>query len=217
MSPRGNSEARRDAVERARAHSPFLRETMLALPHVLGAFAHEGAEAAVRLALEARDEDLEAELRRDRLGLALAVALGDLVGELALESVTAVLSDFADRAIDRALALAISERVPGAGTAGFAVIALGKLGSRELNYSSDVDLMLLFDGETMPRRVREDAAEAAVRYGRRLIEIMQRRTADGYVARVDLRLRPSPEVTPIASTTRSSDHSTSTSQRGGAA
>ena len=198
MSPRGNSEARRDAVERARAHSPFLRETMLALPHVLGAFAHEGAEAAVRLALEARDEDLEAELRRDRLGLALAVALGDLVGELALESVTAVLSDFADRAIDRALALAISERVPGAGTAGFAVIALGKLGSRELNYSSDVDLMLLFDGETMPRRVREDAAEAAVRYGRRLIEIMQRRTADGYVARVDLRLRPSPEVTPIA-------------------
>src|SRR6476661_11016512 len=69
---------------------------------------------------------------------------------------------------------------------------------RELNYSSDVDLMLLFDPATLPRRERDDAGEAAVRIGRRLIEILQKRTADGYVQRVDLRLRPSPEVTPIA-------------------
>jgi glutamate-ammonia-ligase adenylyltransferase len=75
---------------------------------------------------------------------------------------------------------------------------MGKLGSRELNYSSDVDLLLLFDPDALPRRERDDAGEAAVRIGRRVIELLQRRTADGYVNRVDLRLRPSPEVTPIA-------------------
>ena len=110
---------------------------------------------------------------------------------------TALLSDFADSAIHRALAAAVAERVEGAEPTGIAVIALGKLGSRELNYSSDVDLLLLFDPESLPRRDRDDAGEAAVRIGRRMIELLQKRTGDGYVARVDLRLRPSPEVTPI--------------------
>src|SRR6185437_3353871 len=58
--------------------------------------------------------------------------------------------------------------------------------------------LLLFDPDTLPRREREDVGEAAVRIGRRLIELLQKRTEDGYVQRVDLRLRPSPEVTPIA-------------------
>ena len=79
----------------------------------------------------------------------------------------------------------------------FAVIALGKLGSRELNYSSDVDLLLLFDPARLAERDRDDPGEAAVRMGRRLVELLQTRTEAGYVARVDLRLRPSPEVTPI--------------------
>ena len=92
----------------------------------------------------------------------------------------------------------MSERVPDAQPRGFAVIAMGKLGSHELNYSSDVDLLLLFDPETLPKRGRDDSGEAAVRIGRRIIEIMQKRTEDGYVERIDLRLRPSPEVTPIA-------------------
>ncbi len=153
---------------------------------------------AVQLALSAGGEEVETELRRQRQGLALAVALGDLAGELSLEQLTRILSDFADEAIDRAVGAAITERVPDAEPQGFAVIAMGKLGSRELNYSSDVDLLLLFDPATLPRRTRDDAGESAVRIGRRLVEILQRRTADGYVQRVDLRLRPSPEVTPIA-------------------
>jgi glutamate-ammonia-ligase adenylyltransferase len=198
MRPGGNTIARADAVARAEAHSPFLREAMRARPDLLDKFTAEGSKAALQFALEATDPDLSTELRRQRLGLALAVALGDLSGELRLESVTAVLSDFADKAIDRALAEAIRERMPDAEPEGFAVIAMGKLGSRELNYSSDVDLMLLFDPQRLPKRARDDAGEAAVRIARRLIEILQRRTADGYVARVDLRLRPSPEVTPIA-------------------
>ena len=108
-----------------------------------------------------------------------------------------LLSDFADSAIEQAIEAALTERVPGAEVQGITVIALGKLGSRELNYSSDVDLLVLFDPAAMPRRERDDPSEAAVRIGRRMIELLQKRTADGYVVRVDLRLRPSPEVTPI--------------------
>ncbi len=188
---------RREALARAELFSPFLRDALQALPRIGESFDRDGASAAVELALGAAGEELEVELRRQRLGLALAVALGDLAGELSLEQVTAFLSDFADRAIDRAVDAAIRERVPDADPRGFAVIAMGKLGSRELNYSSDVDLLLLFDPQSLPRRERDDAGEAAVRIGRRLIELLQKRTAEGYVARVDLRLRPSPEVTPI--------------------
>ena len=189
--------ARRDAIDRAREHSPFLRESLRAYPEIERCFESKGAGPAADLALSASGDGLEGELRKQRSQLALAVALGDLSGVLSLEEVTRFLSDFADRAVDRAISAAIAERVPGADARGFAVIAMGKLGSRELNYSSDVDLLLLFDPSRLAKRERDDAGEAAVRIGRRLIEILQKRTADGYVARVDLRLRPSPEVTPI--------------------
>ena len=197
MGSDGNSRARVSAAARAEDHSPFLREAMTALPEIRERFLSDGAEAAVRLALSISAGDLESELRRQRHGLALAVALGDLAAELQLEFVTRVLSDFADQAIGRALRHCIEERLPGADPSGFAVVAMGKLGSFELNYSSDVDLLLLFDPDTLPRRPSEDPGEAAVRFGKRLIELLQRRTGSGYVARVDLRLRPSAEVTPI--------------------
>jgi len=188
---------REDALNRATLYSPFLRESAAALPELAGTFLELGSEAAVQNALHATGETIEIELRRQRAGLALTVALGDLAGELSFRRATQHLSDFADAAIEKALSTALSERVPGAEPRGIAVLALGKLGSRELNYSSDVDLLVLFDPETMPKRERDDRSEAAVRVGRRMIELLQKRTADGYVARVDLRLRPSPEVTPI--------------------
>ena len=186
-----------EAIDRATAHSSFLHAAIERWPDVAARFVADGCEAAIATALAASGESIAVMLRRQRHGLALAVALGDLAGELSLEQVTAHLSDFADRAIDSALVAAIAERVPDAPPHGVTVLALGKLGSRELNYSSDVDLILLFDPATMPRRARDDAGEAAVRYGRRLIELLQQRSSEGYVARVDLRLRPAPEVTPI--------------------
>jgi glutamate-ammonia-ligase adenylyltransferase len=189
---------RKEALKRARAHSPFLRDAALVHEHVVDTFLEEGSVKATELALSATGDGLDSRLRRQRQGLALSVALGDLAGEFNLERVTLLLSDFADQAIDEAVRAAILERMPDGEPQGFAVIAMGKLGSRELNYSSDVDLLLLFEPEALPKRRREDAGDAAVRIGRRLIEALQKRTEDGYVQRVDLRLRPSPEVTPIA-------------------
>src|SRR3546814_4618097 len=97
-----------------------------------------------------------------------------------------------------ALAAAMAERYPDAEKRGFVVLALGKHGSRELNYSSDIDPILLYDPRTLPHGEREDPADAAVRIGRRVSELLNARDGDGYVFRVDLRLRPSPEATPIA-------------------
>lgn len=165
---------------------------------LLGDLASALAEplAAARSGADAPTEG--GRLRRERRRLALLVALGDLAGILDLRRVTALLSDFADDALDRAIRQAIRERTPDAEPGGFAAIALGKQGSRELNYSSDIDPILIFDPQTLPCRPREAPEEAAVRIGRRVVELLQTRDADGYVLRVDLRLRPSPEVTPIA-------------------
>ncbi|RST31800.1 bifunctional [glutamine synthetase] adenylyltransferase/[glutamine synthetase]-adenylyl-L-tyrosine phosphorylase [Sphingomonas ginkgonis] len=186
------------ALERARRHSPFLREALNALPAVKDTFCSEGATAALALARSEPDLPVGISLRRQRRALAFAVALGDLAGEFDLETATGALSDFADFAIDAAVRTAIHERLPDADPNGFAVLALGKLGSRELNYSSDVDLILLFDPDVLPRRARDEPGEAAVRVARRMAELLQRRDEHGYVLRVDLRLRPSSEVTPAA-------------------
>jgi glutamate-ammonia-ligase adenylyltransferase len=137
-------------------------------------------------------------LRVARQRLAIGVALGDLAGLLSFEQIVRALSDFADLALHTAIDTAIRERMPDAEPRGFAALALGKHGSRELNYSSDIDPIFLFDPDTLPRRPREDPAEAAVRIARRIVELLQNRDADGYVLRVDLRLRPSPEATPLA-------------------
>src|SRR6202012_3264482 len=108
------------------------------------------------------------------------------------------LSAFADRALDRAIRAAIAERTPDAEPQGFVALALGKHGSRELNYSSDIDPILIFAPDTLPRRPREEPVEAAVRIARRVVELLQTPDGDGHVFRVDLRLRPSPEATPLA-------------------
>ncbi len=197
MAERRGKSKRADAVRRAERHSSFLRESLTAFPDLAERFLEDGSGPALEAALAVGEGETGVALRLQRHRLALAVALGDLAGELSLEQVTRALSSFADQAIDRAIAASLAERVPGEEPRGVAAIALGKLGSCELNFSSDVDLILLFDPETMPRRECDDPAEAAVRVGRRLIELLQKRTAEGYVARVDLRLRPSPEVTPI--------------------
>ena len=187
-----------NAIDRAFAHAPFLRRAGERRQDIVSLIA--AGDVAGGLAL-GRSEEVDANvghaLRRERQAIALAVALADLAGLMSFEDVVATLSDFADRALDRAVAAAIEERTPGEPAQGFAVLGLGKHGSRELNYSSDIDPILLFDPLTLPRRQRDEPIEAAVRIGKRVVELLQARDEAGYVFRVDLRLRPTPEATPI--------------------
>ncbi len=185
-----------DAVARARAYSPFLAVLLERERDLAGELADGRVEIATALAVEA-DLPVARRLRVQRRRLALTVAIGDLAGVLDLTAVTRALTDFADHALDGAITAAIAERTSGEPPRGFAAIALGKQGSHELNYSSDIDPIFLVDPATFPHRARETAEEAAVRVGRRVVELLSARDADGYVLRVDLRLRPSPEVTPI--------------------
>jgi glutamate-ammonia-ligase adenylyltransferase len=185
-----------DAIERARAHSPFLSGLIQRDPETVERIA--AGEAVAAFTRESEAEPVAKRLRLARRRTALLVALNDLAGLHDFAAVTERLTRFADHALDLAIRTAVAERTPGAAPAGFAAIALGKQGSGELNYSSDIDPILIFDPETLPRRAREEPEEAAVRIARRVVELLQARDADGYVLRVDLRLRPSPEVTPIA-------------------
>ncbi|MEQ8665935.1 MAG: bifunctional [glutamine synthetase] adenylyltransferase/[glutamine synthetase]-adenylyl-L-tyrosine phosphorylase [Rhodospirillales bacterium] len=148
-------------------------------------------------------------LRVAKRRVALSVACGDITGLLSLDQVTGALSDFADASLQAATRSALAQ-MAAAGRlelrhpedpeldSGFVVIAMGKLGGRELNYSSDIDIISLFDPDRVSGCDRENMQKVFVRVTRELVRLMDERTADGYVFRTDLRLRPDPGATPIS-------------------
>jgi [glutamine synthetase] adenylyltransferase / [glutamine synthetase]-adenylyl-L-tyrosine phosphorylase len=205
--PAGMSPALASAAAAAWAEAPFLKGLLRGLPAVLARVVQAGPEAALADALAlARDaqQPVMPRLRTARRQVALVTALADLAGLWRLEQVTAALSDFADAAIDAAIAAALAER--GAANRGLVALALGKLGSRELNYSSDADLILLHDPALIPCRGSEDPGEAAVRIARRAVAILNDLTPDGSVLRIDLRLRPASEITPMSISLAAAEH-----------
>ena len=142
-------------------------------------------------------------LRLAKRRVALLVALADLGGVWQLEGVTAALTALADAAVDLCVRQLVAEEVargklPGDGHAagGMVVLAMGKLGAGELNYSSDIDLICLYDEARYPGSTQ--AARASfVRVTRRMAALLGDITAEGYVFRTDLRLRPDAAVTPV--------------------
>ncbi len=188
------------ALARAQGHSPFLAMLLDRQPELAALLAEGEIEAALDWAKRAGAgaSDVGSALRREKRALALALGIGDLAGALPLATVMAELSDLADRALDAAIAEAITQRMPDAEPAGFLALALGKHGAQELNYSSDIDPILLYDPDTLPRRERDEPGEAAARIARRVVQTMGQIDAEGYVFRVDLRLRPASEVSPPA-------------------
>ncbi len=150
---------------------------------------------------------LAKDLRIAKARVALLAALADLGGVWDTMAVTRALTQFADSAVQRCVALLVGDEIrrgklpraipdDAAAGAGLVVLAMGKMGAFELNYSSDIDLICLFDQD----RYGPDAAEARsafVRVVRRMTAILQDITEDGYVFRVDLRLRPDAAVTPV--------------------
>lgn len=137
----------------------------------------------------------------------LAIALADRLGRSSVDQTTQALSDFADAAIEHAVRASFvlegrGERWLGKpdSVQGYCVLGMGKLGGGELNYSSDIDLIVLFDPATLEAQTSDnvEAGPFAVRVTRRLVRLLQERTGDGYVFRTDLRLRPDPSSTPLA-------------------
>ncbi len=197
--PDGLSRQMLNAAVAAWFNAPFLKGLIRGRTATMARLATDGPDAALADAMAMVRDDAQPimpRLRTARRDVALITALADLAGLWPLEQVTAALSAFADAAIDAAITTALAER--GAPPRGLVALALGKLGSHELNYSSDADLIFLHDPDLIPCRAGEDPGEAAVRITRRAVAILADLTPDGYVARIDLRLRPASEITPMS-------------------
>jgi glutamate-ammonia-ligase adenylyltransferase len=205
-----------DALRPVFAASPYLASLAVRSPdrlhRTLALPANEHLERLLKAASTVADADLEqtgAALRRLKADLHLLTALADLGGVWDLDRVTGALSTFADLAVQGALAAVTqAEQAKGRLAAGddpergpipgFFCLALGKHGAGELNYSSDIDISIFYEPTRLPAGAGVDPQTQAVRLTRALAGLLQDRTPDGYVFRVDLRLRPDPSSTPPA-------------------
>jgi glutamate-ammonia-ligase adenylyltransferase len=197
-------------------NSQYLSDLALREPRAVRLLAARGPDAVAAAAFDslaltphhAPRARIAAALRQAKRQIALAIAVADLGGIWPLERVTTALSELAERALSLAVAhllhtaheareLVLADAADPAFGSGFTVLGMGKLGARELNYSSDIDLVLLYDPDAHPE------AGAAIgpvftRIARGLVALMEARDPDGYVFRTDLRLRPDPAATPPA-------------------
>jgi [glutamine synthetase] adenylyltransferase / [glutamine synthetase]-adenylyl-L-tyrosine phosphorylase len=212
----------RDVLLGLASHSPYLwalvQEDAPRLVRLLGRPPGESLDALILALLSRRDEhetDLMPALRRAKREAALLVALADIGGVWDVVAATEALTRFADAAVRAALAFLLRKHARAGLLAldvdaadiesgsGLVVLALGKHGARELNYSSDIDLIVLFDpaATSIPQGI--EPGPLFVRLTKALARLLQERTGEGYVLRVDLRLRPDPASTPVALSTSS--------------
>src|SRR5580692_1718390 len=207
-------------LDSAFGNSPFLSRLALREHEFLNRLSNISPESAL-VAIEAdaasaaSAEDVTsamAILRRAKRQAALAIALADIGGIWDVKSVTKALTKFADVCVKTALRFALAqtairldfgERDPEKleASAGIFVLAMGKYGAFELNYSSDIDLVVFYDAQKFPFRKRDDQRGAAVDVVKDLVKLIGETTADGYVFRVDLRLRPDAGATQSAKST----------------
>ena len=165
-------------------------------------------------AVDATKDEAEAMrlLRRTKAEAALLIALADIGGVWPVMRATHALTELADAAIRAAVRFLLrdaaarrrlkpADRSKPEEDSGHIVLAMGKMGAFELNYSSDIDLIVFYDRDAPALADKDDATAFHVRITRGLVKLLQERTADGYVFRVDLRLRPDPASTPVAVST----------------
>ena len=195
--------------------SPYLAGLMRRRPaHLRNLLEADPVEALERIirdtdALDAEPDAVRAPLRVLKADLHLLTALADLGGVWDLDQVTDALSRFADASCRAALrAVAAEQRArgrlisppgdPRGPIPGLFGLAMGKHGANELNYSSDIDISLFFEPRLMVLALREgeEMQDFANRVGKGIATLLTERTGDGYVFRVDLRLRPDPSSTP---------------------
>ncbi|MGE5505139.1 MAG: bifunctional [glutamine synthetase] adenylyltransferase/[glutamine synthetase]-adenylyl-L-tyrosine phosphorylase [Actinomycetota bacterium] len=201
-------------VSAAFGNSPFLTHCILNEPAFLRDLLAHGPDdtlAALMGGLADHDDDgaLMRALRIAKRRVALLAGLADMAGAWSLEQVTGALSDFAEAATRLAVRYLL-RREAGKGEivlahpddpekgSGLVVLGMGKLGARELNYSSDIDLIVFYDHERLEYTGRRSIQECMIALTKQLVRILDERTSDGYVFRTDLRLRPDPGSTPVA-------------------
>jgi len=153
-------------------------------------------------------------LRRMKSEAALLIALCDIGGVLPVMQVTAGLTDLAVAAVRSALRYLLRQEAARGRlspsnvdrpeeNSGLIVLAMGKMGAGELNFSSDIDLIVFFDAEASTLATDIEPQPFFVRLTQALARLLQQRSGDGYVFRVDLRLRPDPASTQVAISTAS--------------
>jgi [glutamine synthetase] adenylyltransferase / [glutamine synthetase]-adenylyl-L-tyrosine phosphorylase len=209
--------AARPLLETMADSSIYLRDLLLKFPtdtaHMLCAVPEDELERLCeqcRTISAASDlDEVRRNLRIMKSRVALLVALADISGVWTLEEVTNALTRFADTATQTALDVLLRQasnagkfnprnsEAPSEGC-GYTILAMGKHGAHELNYSSDIDLIVLYDPEIAPLADGVEPSTFFVRLTRSLVALLQDMTEDGYVLRVDLRLRPDPRATQVA-------------------
>lgn len=202
-------------------NSPFLTELCLREPATVDLLLGSGPDKALAGALAAlklaarkatTPDDLAQPLRIAKRQVALSIAVADIAGLWPLEKITAALSDFAALSVDLAFAallrdaaetgeLELPDKKNPCKASGFFALGMGKLGARELNYSSDIDLIVLFDPDVARYSGRRSMLECFIRLTQQMVRLLHDRTEDGYVFRTDLRLRPDPGSFPVAVST----------------
>ncbi|MCR6632370.1 MAG: bifunctional [glutamine synthetase] adenylyltransferase/[glutamine synthetase]-adenylyl-L-tyrosine phosphorylase [Magnetospirillum sp.] len=213
----GDSKAKA-LLSRVFGNSPFLTHCTLKEPAFLRRLLEIGPDSAFstlmdELSAQVADETdmarLMAALRVAKRRTALLAALADMAGAWALEQVTETLADFAEAATRHAVRFLLRREAakgefalphpedPERGS-GLVVLGMGKFGARELNYSSDIDLIVFYDHEALDYTGRRSLPECMIALTKDLVKILDERTVDGYVFRTDLRLRPDPGSTPVA-------------------
>ncbi|MCZ6593162.1 MAG: bifunctional [glutamine synthetase] adenylyltransferase/[glutamine synthetase]-adenylyl-L-tyrosine phosphorylase [Alphaproteobacteria bacterium] len=216
--------ATRTVLEAVFGSSPFLTQCIVLDIGFVAALFEGGPDQAfdTTLAELSTAESLSdnaavgAALRKAKRRVALLTGLADIAGLWPLETVTERLSRFCDRALGIALKSLMRDahnagaiELPDTNFAdqncGLFVIGMGKLGAFELNYSSDIDLIVLYDEEAVKTAHAERLQSAFVRLTRNLVRLMDQRTGDGYVFRTDIRLRPDPGATPVAISTMAAE------------
>ncbi len=149
------------------------------------------------------------DLRIAKAKVALVTAIADLTGKWDLTKITRSLNEFAEHALKVSVRCLLNDAVEKGDldhtykqdiseNSGYVVLGMGKLGGYELNYSSDIDLIVLFDLDIVKYRGKRSPQDLFIKLTQKLVKIMSDRTADGYVFRTDLRLRPDPGATPVA-------------------
>ena len=199
--------------------SPFLRETFIRNPAFIEPLLHEDISVRLQHVLDEIDgvdkgeniteAGLMAALRRKKLEAHVLIALADLGGMFTAAMTSEWLTRLAEATLKAALRFLLRDAHAQGKInladfqhpeqdCGLVVLGMGKLGARELNYSSDIDLIVFIDEMSPHIGDQYESIDVFSKMMRRLIRIMQERTADGYVFRVDLRLRPDPGSTPLA-------------------